>query len=270
MPELPEVETVRRDLAVMLPGAVVTAAVVHGVRSARRDPTGFAAAMAGRTLVSFGRWGKYLLIGLAPGDDVLVVHLRMSGQLLVVPADAQAPKHTHVVLAFADGRELRFVDPRTFGEMFVTSAQMPELAALGPDALGLDADGLRTVLAGRRSRLKPLLLDQRAIAGIGNIYSDEILFRAGLRWSRVAGALRPIEIRRLHSAMAGVLSDAVERRGSSLRDAQYVDVSGRPGTFQEEHAVYGRVGQPCVRCGRPIERITVAQRSHYWCRACQR
>ena len=272
MPELPEVETVRRDLARLLTGAEVADASVHGLRSTRRytDPQSFVSAMRGRTLASFARWGKYLLIGLDPGTDVLVVHLRMSGQLLVAPASEALPKHAHVVLSLTDGRQLRFVDPRTFGELFVTTAALPELAGLGPDALGVSATELRSLLATRRGRLKPLLLDQRVLAGIGNIYSDEILWRSRLRWSRSANRLRPVEVGRLHEAIQDVLGEAVLRRGSSLRDAQYVDASGRPGSFQEVHAVYDRLGQPCRRCGRPIERVTVAQRSHYWCRRCQK
>jgi formamidopyrimidine-DNA glycosylase len=126
------------------------------------------------------------------------------------------------------------------------------------------------VLRGRRARLKPLLLDQRVVAGIGNIYSDEILWEARLRWSRPADGLRGAEIRRLHGAVVGVLRRGVDARGSSLGDNQYVDLSGRGGRFQEQHAVYGRADLPCLRCGRLLERTVVAQRSHHWCRACQR
>jgi formamidopyrimidine-DNA glycosylase len=270
VPELPEVETVRRDLAATITGAVVSDVVATGLRSVRRtDPPSFAAALTGRRITSVGRWGKYLLIQLEPAG-VLVAHLRMSGQLLLVPASDEVRKHTHVVLGFGDGRELRFVDPRTFGELFVTTPGLPELAGLGIDAMTLGRDGLVELLSGRRARLKPLLLDQRVIAGIGNIYSDEILWRARLRWSREAGGLRPVEVGRLHEAITGVLGEAIEARGSSLSDAQYVDLAGHPGAYQERHAVYDRAGLPCVTCGRPIERRVVAQRSHYWCRRCQK
>ena len=270
MPELPEVETVRRDLARELEGAVVGDVEVTGARSVRRnDPRAFRRALRGASFTSFGRHGKYLLIGL-DRDRVLVAHLRMSGQLLLGPADAALAKHTHVRMTLTDGRELRFVDPRTFGELFVTSPDLPELAGLGVDALALDRAGLGALLAARRARLKPLLLDQRVVAGIGNIYSDEILWTARLRWSRPAGRLRPAEVGRLHDAVASVLGEAVERRGSSLADAQYVDLTGRPGSYQESHRVYARAGLPCPRCGREIERTVVAQRSHFWCRTCQR
>ena len=262
----------RRDLAGALGGAVVADVAATGLRSIRRHPDAatFRAALVGTRLETFGRWGKYLLVGLDT-SDVLVAHLRMSGQLLLAPSAAEpVAKHSHVHVTFTDGRQLRFVDPRTFGELFVTTAALPELAGLGPDALGVDAATFAARLRGRRARLKPLLLDQRVLAGIGNIYSDEILWTAGLRWSRPADRLRPVEVRRLHAATTEVLTAAVEQRGSSLADAQYVDLSGRPGGYQEHHAVYGRLGAPCPRCGRPIERIVVAQRSHFWCRRCQR
>jgi formamidopyrimidine-DNA glycosylase len=272
LPELPEVETVRRDLSAALAGAVVTSVVASGARSIRRHPdaASFGAALEGARFDTFGRWGKYLLVGLDSGQ-VLVGHLRMSGQLLIAASpDEPVAKHTHVILGMADGRQLRFVDPRTFGELFVTTAELPELAGLGVDALGLDLPTLDGLLRRRRARLKPLLLDQRVTAGIGNIYSDEILWTARLRWYRTADQLRPVEVRRLHEAIGSVLTGAIELRGSSLADAQYVDVSGRPGAYQEHHAVYGRAGSPCPRCERLIERTVVAQRSHFWCRGCQR
>jgi formamidopyrimidine-DNA glycosylase len=272
LPELPEVETVRRDLAGALAGAVVAKVEATGARSIRRyaDAAPFASALEGAQLETFGRWGKYLLIGLDTGR-VLVAHLRMSGQLLIADSPAPPrPPHTHVVLDFEDGRQLRFVDPRTFGELFVTTPDLPELAGLGVDALALDLPTFRDLLRSRRARLKPLLLDQRVVAGIGNIYSDEILWTARLRWYRPADRLRPVEVARLHAAIGSVLTTAVELRGSSLGDAQYVDLLGRPGGYQERHAVYGREGQPCLRCGHVVERAVVAQRSHFWCRGCQR
>jgi len=261
---------VRRDLARELQGAVIDDVSVTGARSVRRnDAAAFRRGLRGRTLASFGRHGKYLLLGLDNGR-VLVGHLRMSGQFLLVPSGAAEVKHTHVRLALADGRELRFVDPRTFGELFVTTAELPELATLGVDALALDRHMLGALLRARRARLKALLLDQRVIAGIGNIYSDEILWTARLRGVRPADRVRPVEVGRLYDAVAAVLGEAVERRGSSLADAQYVDLAGQPGSYQEAHQVYGRAGLPCPRCGRAIERTVVGQRSHFWCRNCQR
>jgi len=271
LPELPEVETVRRDLAATLAGVLVSAVSVTGLRSTRRHPTAasFSAALAGRRLVGFERRGKYLLVILEPAA-VLVVHLRMSGQLrLAAGPDVPLAKHSHVVIDLDDGRQLRFVDPRTFGELFVTTPDVPELAQLGVDALAVTQPELTRLLAGRRARIKVALSDQRIIAGIGNIYSDEILWTAGVRGTRPAGALRPVEIGRLHGAIGAVLGAAVESRGSSLRDQQYVDLGGLTGSYQERHAVYGREGLPCPRCGRRIRRIVVAQRSHFWCRCCR-
>jgi len=274
VPELPEVETVRRDLAAELPGSTIVKVDVSGARSVRRYPDAsvFETELRGRAVGSVGRWGKYLLIELDGPAGVLVVHLRMSGQLRLVAPGADLAKHSHVRLTLGDGRQLRFVDPRTFGELFVTSPDLPELAGLGIDALdpALTVAALSELLASRRARLKPVLLDQRILAGIGNIYSDEVLWRARLRWYRPAGDLRPAEMGRLHTAVHEVLTEAIDARGSSLHDGQYVDLSGQPGRFQERHAVYARLGQPCRRCGRAIERTTVAQRSHFWCRGCQR
>ena len=268
LPELPEVETVRRDLASALVGARVEQVTVTGKRSVRRQhPDAFATALTGARFEHIGRWGKYLLVGLDSGQ-VLVAHLRMSGQFLLAPsADAPSPPHTHAHVRFSDGRELRFVDPRTFGELFVTSPDLPELAGLGPDALAVDLTAFAALLRARRARLKPLLLDQRVIAGIGNIYSDEILWTARLRWYRQADRLLPVEVRRLHGAMTAVLDEAIAHHGSSLGDGQYVDLWGQPGGYQERHNVYGRA--ECPACGRPLDRTVVAQRSHYWCRACQ-
>ena len=194
----------------------------------------------------------------------------MSGQLrLAAGPHVPLAKHSHVVMDLDDGRQLRFVDPRTFGELFVTTPDVPELARLGVDALAITRAELTRLLAGRRARIKTVLLDQRVVAGIGNIYSDEILWTAGVRGTRAAGSLRPAEIGRLHDATGAVLGAAVESRGSSLRDQQYVDLGGLTGTYQERHAVYGREGLPCSRCGRPVLRTVVAQRSHFWCRCCR-
>ena len=261
----------RRDLAAALAGSTVSAVTVTGARSTRRHEStdAFSAALTGRRMVGFGRRGKYLLIALDPAAT-LVAHLRMSGQLrLEAGPEVPLARHSHVVISLADGRELRFVDPRTFGELFVTTPAAPELAALGVDALELTRPELARLVAGRRTGVKAVLLDQRLVAGIGNIYSDEILWTARIRGTRPAGTLRPVEVGRLHAAVTEVLHAAVESRGSSLRDKQYVDLGGRSGTYQERHAVYGREGQPCPRCGRPVERVKVAQRSHFWCRGCQ-
>jgi formamidopyrimidine-DNA glycosylase len=277
MPELPEVETVRRGLERSVVGRVVELVTVTGKRTIRRQsPTEFADALTGRRLTEAGRHGKYLLVALDDGAT-LVAHLRMSGQLLHVASAAEPlVAHTHVRLGLEDGSELRFVDPRTFGELFVahehdSSGRPVELAGLGVDPLldGLGPARLGHLLAARRTSLKAFLLDQHAVAGIGNLYADEILFRARLRPDRQTSSLQPAEVRRLAGAIRTVLSQAVELRGSSLRDARYRDLEGSLGEFQSRHAVYGRAGEPCLRCGSPIERAKLAGRSAHFCAVCQ-
>lgn len=278
MPELPEVETVRRGLERLAIGRRVLAVEVTGRRTVRRQsPEELVAGLTGRRLAGAGRRGKYLLVSLDDGA-VLVVHLRMSGQLLGVrPPLPPLPAHTHARLELDDGVELRFVDPRTFGELFVTDrldrSGVPEvLRRLGPDPLvdGVDRDRLAGLAAHRRSSLKAFLLDQAVLAGIGNLYADEICFRARLRPTRPATSLRPGELTRLVAAVSEVLAEAVEARGSTLRDARYLDLSGKAGEYQLRHAVYGRAGLACPRCGRPVQQERLAGRSCCFCRACQR
>ncbi len=280
MPELPEVETVRRGLEQRVVGRRVEGVEIGRQRTVRRtSPQEVVDGLTGATLLAAGRRGKYLLCPLDTGDT-LMVHLRMSGQLLLAAAGAPRPPHTHVVLALSGtpAEELMFVDPRTFGEVVVfdpdhVDVEVPELANLGLDPLvdTVDPVVLRAVLAGRRTRLKPLLLDQHVLAGIGNIYADEILHAARLHPERQAGSLRPAEVRRLHDAMHAILAAAVGAGGSTLPDARYVDLMGGSGSYQDDHRVYGRAGERCTTCGRGIIRRTVsAGRSTHFCPVCQR
>ncbi|MDQ1488862.1 MAG: formamidopyrimidine-DNA glycosylase [Actinomycetota bacterium] len=272
MPELPEVEVVRRGLAEEVAGRRVTSAAVTGARTVRRHPREvLVERLRDATLGPAGRIGKFLLLPLDDGAETLVIHLRMSGRLLLTTPEWPLARHTHAVLGLSDGRELRFVDPRTFGELFVASAPVAALAHLGPDPLsaGWSAAVLGRGLAGRTARLKLLLMDQRFVAGIGNIYSDEALFEAGLRFDRPAGSLSADEVAGLHRAVRSTLREAVAHRGSSLRDAQYVDLFGAPGGYQSHHRVYGREGAPCPRCGGPVRRIALGGRSTFLCEACQ-
>lgn len=278
MPELPEVETIRRDLAPLAVGRRISSVQVRGTRSIRRHASEreLIDRVTGRTVTSVGRKGKYLLLRL-DSADTLVVHLGMSGQVLHARSRLEPrPRHTHVVLALAGGGELRFVDPRTFGEVFVAAPDardggVPELAHLGFDALEQVTSwrDLAAVLGGRRTKLKPLLMDQRVIAGLGNIYSDEILFAAGVRHDRRSDSLSPQEVRRLHRAMTRILHDAIEHRGSSLADQQYRDLNGDAGSFRARHRVYAREGAPCLRCRTPIVRENAAGRSTFFCPRCQ-
>jgi formamidopyrimidine-DNA glycosylase len=272
VPELPEVEVVRRGLALEVAGRDVTSVAVTGARTVRRQPAeALVERLRGARLGAAGRVGKFLLMPLDDGAETLVIHLRMSGQLLLTTPEWPLAKHTHAVLGLSDGRELRFVDPRTFGELFVAPAPVAALAHLGPDPLspGWSAAVLGRGLIGRTGRLKLLLMDQRFVAGIGNIYSDEALFEARLRFDRPGGTLSGEEIGRLHRAVRKTLRDAVSHRGSSLRDAQYVDLFGAPGDYQNRHRVYGREGEPCPRCGGPVRRISLGGRSTFLCEICQ-
>jgi formamidopyrimidine-DNA glycosylase len=281
MPELPEVEVVRRDLDAVVRGRTIVGVEVGRDRAVRRAPSpeAFVAGVQGRAVRETRRVGKFLVVDLGDGDvapEVLVIHLGMSGQLRYAPSSEEPrARHTHVVLALDDGGEVRYVDPRTFGHMFtspVANGDRPAaLAHLGPDALlELDApDDLAPLFAGRRVAVKTRLMDQQAVAGLGNIYSDELLFRAGVRGTRAAGSITDPEVARIHAACREVLLEAVEARGSSLADAQYVDLYGRPGRFQLAHAVHARAGEPCPRCGTPVDRQRMGGRFGYWCPRCQ-
>jgi formamidopyrimidine-DNA glycosylase len=278
MPELPEVEVIRRDLEHEVVGKKIKAVEVNRLRSIRRHKTSkeFASELVGAKIRSVGRRGKYLVLRL-DGDRALVVHLGMSGQLLRAKnARTAMPKHTHVVITFTEGGQLRFVDPRTFGEMFVTNVdeleeQVTELAHLGVDPLerAMSWEAFGRVITQRRVKLKTLLMDQKFVAGIGNIYSDEILFTAGLRWDRTSDSLSDQEIRRLSRAIIETLNDAVKYRGSSLADEQYVDLFGQKGEYQHHHNVYDREGELCPRCRHPVTRARYSNRSTFFCAACQ-
>lgn len=280
MPELPEVETVRRGIAAQVVGRRITRVEVGRERTVRRTSRqALVDGLTGATVTAANRRGKYLLCPLDTGDE-LMVHLRMSGRLLVADAGAARPPHTHVVLHLeGDPRqELWFVDPRTFGEMVVfdpsnVAVEVPELARMGVDPItdGLTRDQLARLLRARHRQLKALLLDQHVIAGIGNIYCDEALHRARLRWDRASDSLSGREITRLHAAILDVLTAAIEAGGSTLADTQYVDVEGQGGWFQVHHLVYDRGGQRCLTCGKAdVVRVMVAGRSTCYCPRCQR
>jgi formamidopyrimidine-DNA glycosylase len=277
VPELPEVETIRRDIDKEFVNKKIRKVDVSGTRSVRRHGTAndFVSKVEGRKVIATRRRGKYLLLKLDSGN-VLVAHLGMSGQLLRVNPKDPLVKHTHVVLTFAGAPQLRFVDPRTFGELFVTAPErleeeVPELAHLGFDPLDDQMAWTRfgEMLVSRHTKLKPLLMDQRFVAGIGNMYADEILFTAGLRHDRSSDDLTPQEIRRLYRAMIETLQEAIKHRGSSLADEQYRDLFGEAGDFQHLHNVYDREGEACPRCRSVIVRIKANGRSSFFCPHCQ-
>ncbi len=278
MPELPEVETVRRGLERHMVGRRITAVEVGRERTVRRTSREELIAGLTDTIVERAeRRGKYLLLPLDSGDTAMI-HLRMSGQVLLAAEGAVRPPHTHVVLHLDDGHEAWFVDPRTFGEVVVfdparVGAVLPELVRLGVDPIAdrFDAAVLRGAVGRTRRALKALLLDQHVIAGIGNIYADEILHRARLRPDRSADTLDRRRIVGLHDAVVGVLGEAIAAGGSTLGDAQYVDLMGKGGSYQEEHRVYGRAGERCSTCGVGwIRRSVTGGRGTHWCGVCQR
>jgi formamidopyrimidine-DNA glycosylase len=277
MPELPEVETVRRGLERHLVGRHIGEVEVGRERAVRRTSREeLIAGLSNTTVLAADRRGKYLLSPLDSGDT-LMIHLRMSGQVLVAAGGATRPPHTHVVMHLDDGGEIWFVDPRTFGEVVVfdperVAIEVPELAQLGVDPIAdpFDLATMRAAFGTTRRALKPLLLDQHVIAGIGNIYADEILHRARLRPERPASSLDRRQLARLHASIGEVLREAIEAGGSTLRDAQYVDLMGGIGTYQNDHGVYGRAGERCRTCGRGWIRRTVSGgRSTHFCPVCQ-
>jgi formamidopyrimidine-DNA glycosylase len=271
MPELPEVETTARGLRARILGLRVTA--VGGVDWPRMLPNASQAdleqVLRGRAITSVDRRGKYLLLGLE--DDItLAIHRKMSGNVLVRPGESLPELHTHLELGLSDGTVLRFVDPRKFGRvyLFLSSEELTSFLAerLGPEPF-LDAQVLAGLLRGRRGRIKSLLLDQSFLAGVGNLYADEALWEAQIHPLRSADSLSDVEVARLALAIQDVLTAGIERRGTSF--SSYLDADGSPGENQDFLRVYGRFDQPCPRCGSPIRRLLIGQRTSHFCAACQ-
>ena len=305
--ELPEVEIMRRDLEKDVVGRRIKSVDVRPQRNAMRvirrhaKRKDFADRLEGKKITKVDRRGKFLMMHLE-GGDVLVVHFGMSGQFARSTKRVAPTQHTHVVIEFTQGGDLRYVDPRTFGQLFVTTADdagsVKELDHIGPDALsfgevfvaepseldemeefahiGIDPledtmpwQFFREELSRRHAKLKALLMDQGFVSGLGNIYSDEVLFSAGLRYDHMSDELSSQEVRRLYRALREVLQDAIRFRGTTLDDEAYVDLFGKPGEFQNELKVYGRKGLPCRRCRTPIESTKFQGRTTYYCPKCQ-
>jgi formamidopyrimidine-DNA glycosylase len=271
MPELPEVETVVRDLRPLLVGARV-AAVTVGRRKLRRPwRKAWAGQLRGATVEGVRRRGKWIIVDLDAGRRLLI-HLGMTGQLTVNPAAAPVPDHLHFVFELGDGaRQLRYRDPRRFGSVELLADEAAVQAALGgklgPEPFDLVAADFRSAIRGTNRTVKAILLDQAVVAGVGNIYADEALFRAGLHPERRGKAVTDAEADRLREAIAAVMRHAIERRGSTIRD--YVGGSGLRGGFQDEFRVYGRDGEPCPTCRTAIAVVRVAGRSSHHCPSCQ-
>ena len=275
MPELPEVEVVRAGLERHVTGACVEQAVVLAPRSVRRHlpgPDDFAAGLVGHTLGVARRRGKYLWIPLDDGDAVLV-HLGMSGQMLVQPTSAPAERHLRVRLTLSGGLDLRFVDQRMFGAMARSpgGAELPsQIAHIARDPLdpALDEATLVRRVRMRRTGIKRALLDQTLVSGIGNIYADEALWRARLHYARPTETLNRVEIGRVLQGVRAVMGSALAQGGTSF-DALYVDVNGNSGYFDRSLQAYGQAGRPCSRCGALIRRDAFMGRSSFTCPTCQ-
>ncbi|MEU8248003.1 bifunctional DNA-formamidopyrimidine glycosylase/DNA-(apurinic or apyrimidinic site) lyase [Nonomuraea sp. NPDC048916] len=278
MPELPEVEVVRRGLAQWVSGREIATAEVLHPRAVRRHVPGaseFAARLKGRTVISAERRGKYLWLPLSGAEEALLAHLGMSGQLLVVDPHSPLEKHLRVRLGFADGGpELRFVDQRTFGHVMLTALVdgVPEpISHIAPDPFeeAFDDEAFADGLLRKRTEIKRALLDQSLISGVGNIYADEALWLARLHWARPTQTLTRPKIAELLAAVREVMGAALAQGGTSF-DSLYVNVNGESGYFERSLEVYGRRDQPCSRCGTPIRREAFMNRSSYSCPRCQR
>jgi len=263
MPELPEVETVARSIATLV-GRRIVSAEFRSLRILRGgDPDRMAAGLAGRRIAGVKRYGKFLVLPLEGGGYVLV-HLGMTGKLLL---GGSVGKHTHAILTLDKG-VLLFDDSRQFGSFQLSDDFPARVARLGPEPLEISLADFTAALKRHKTRIKSLLLNQVFLRGVGNIYADEALFRAGIHPMAIANRVRGERAKKLYDAMRAVLREAIDAGGSSISD--YVDAEGRRGFFQFSHRVYQRTGEPCVSCGTPVRRVLISQRSSHFCPKCQR
>lgn len=281
MPELPEVETVARGVHKRVSGDRIVESWFASHREPFKNPAARQArGLADRVILAVHRTGKHIVCelsaqGAPPGtadfrpEAQWIVHLGMTGRLLVTTPDAPVPPHTHARLSLASGRELRFVDPRRFGRLeFRDLGRTAGFAGPGAEPLTIEAADFAALFRGRRLAIKAALLNQKLLSGVGNIYADESLFRAGIRPRRAAGRLTRADLERLRGALREVLEQAIRLGGSSVSD--YVDADGARGFFQLEHCVYQRTGEPCRKCRTPVRRIVVGGRSTHYCPRCQK
>lgn len=285
MPELPEVETIARGLAQRVTGDVIESVWLGSKPEPLKSPARIIAdTLENARIASVHRQGKHIVFELdraprrksrsknrkvktvANERAQWIVHLGMTGQLLVTNPDADLAKHTHAVAKLASGRELRFVDPRRFGRLCVIRGEQFE--AGGAEPLDVDLETFIRLFRGRKTPIKSALLNQKLLRGVGNIYADEALFRAGIRPRRRASTITRTQFQKLYGTVQQVLKEAIEAGGSSVND--YVDSNGDPGSFQFQHRVYGREGEPCLVCRTPIRRVVIAGRSSHYCPKCQK
>ena len=285
MPELPEVETIARGLDQRVRGDVIDSVWLGGHREPLKSSAKeISSALTGTRIEQVRRVGKHIVFDLQPqlsqngkvkkqhavsrreGGRQWIVHLGMTGRMLVCAREEETPKHTHAIASLASGRELRFVDPRRFGRLSVATEE--SFAGPGTEPLTISRDDFARLFRRRKTPIKAALLNQKLLHGVGNIYADESLFRAGIRPRRQAGTLTRSELDRLHAAVKEVLKEAIKLGGSSVSD--YVDADGRKGFFQLQHRVYLRTGEPCLVCKTPIKRIVLAGRGTHYCPKCQK
>ncbi len=271
MPELPEVETVANGVHERVRGALIEQVTL----GRHKEPLKSSAAhieetLTGARIERVRRVGKTIVVDVSKSDGThaqMTIHLGMTGRLLVSKADVPLPNHTHAVLHLHDGREVRFVDPRRFGRVGIVE-EGTQYQGPGAEPLTVSPETFAVLFRGRKTPIKAALLNQSLLHGVGNIYADESLFRAGIRPKRHAGRLTRAEVARLHAALQTVLRHAIALGGSSVSD--YVDADGVRGFFQLEHRVYARTGQPCRVCGAPVQRIVIGGRSTHFCKTCQK
>lgn len=277
MPELPEVETVANSVDARVRGQRIGPVWLSRYKEPfKTSRAEMADALSGLRIERVRREGKHVVFDLGGGGcshqirAQWIVHLGMTGQLLVAAAELPRPKHTHAVLVLSGGRELRFVDARRFGRLafYPVTAGREGFRGPGREPLSISEGDFVTLFRGRKLSIKAALLNQSLLHGVGNIYADESLFRAGIRPTRAAGRLSRTRLLGLRTALQQVLREAIARGGSSMSD--YVDADGEKGFFQFEHRVYMRTGQPCLECGKPIQRIVLAGRGTHYCSHCQR
>jgi formamidopyrimidine-DNA glycosylase len=269
MPELPEVETIARGLDQRLAGDRIEGVWIGEKSNLLKSPASeIERVLRGARIEGFRRVGKHIVGDLrsVKGPAQWVIHLGMTGRCVVCDSAAQHAKHTHLIATLASGRELRFVDPRRFGKLQVLEGGGFE--APGAEPIAADRERFVALFRGRKTPIKSALLNQALLSGIGNIYADESLFRAGIRPRRRAATLTRGELMRLYDAMQQVLAEAIQAGGSSISD--YVDAGGDSGLFQLQHRVYQRTGEPCLVCGTGIKRVVIAGRSSHYCPSCQK
>lgn len=269
MPELPEVETIARGLAKRVVGDVIESVWLGSKPEPLKSSAAeIAATLQSKRISDVRRLGKHIVFDLEAAKNgsrpaQWIAHLGMTGSFVVCPPDAELAKHTHAIVKLSSGRELRFVDPRRFGRLSV----IERFEAPGAEPLEINFEDFTRLFRGRKTPIKSALLNQKLLSGVGNIYADEALFRAGVRSRRRAASLTRDELRRLHGSLKRVLKEAIRLGGSSISD--YVDANGDEGFFQLKHRVYGREGKPCLVCRSPIKRIVIAGRSSHYCPKCQ-